>query len=67
VGWRLERLAYAGALHDPVAALVFCQPQNVDLAIVNGRQRVRNGEILNLDLPALIAKHNARARTLVVA
>ena len=65
VGWRLDRLAYAGALHDPVAALVFCQPQNVDLAIVNGRQRVRNGEILGLDLPALVAEHNARAQTLV--
>jgi cytosine/adenosine deaminase-related metal-dependent hydrolase len=65
VGWRLDRLAYAGALHDPVAALVFCQPQNVDLAIVNGRQRVRNGEILGLDLPALVAEHNARSRALV--
>src|ERR1700712_1479179 len=24
VGWRLDRLAFAGALHDPVAALIFC-------------------------------------------
>jgi cytosine/adenosine deaminase-related metal-dependent hydrolase len=65
VGWSLDRLAYAGALHDPVAALVFCQPQNVDLAIVNGQQRVRNGEVVGLDLPALVAAHNARARALV--
>jgi 8-oxoguanine deaminase len=65
IGWRMDRLAYAGALHDPVAALVFCQPQNVDLAIVNGRQRVRGGEILDLDLPGLIAAHNTRARALV--
>lgn len=65
VGWRLDHLAYAGALHDPVAALVFCQPQNVDLAIINGRQRVRSGEIVGLDLPALIAEHNARARALL--
>jgi cytosine/adenosine deaminase-related metal-dependent hydrolase len=64
IGWRLDRLAFAGALHDPAAALVFCQPQNVDLAIVNGRQRVRNGEIVGLDLSALIAAHNARARGL---
>jgi cytosine/adenosine deaminase-related metal-dependent hydrolase len=61
VGWRLDRLAYAGALHDPVAALVFCQPQNVDLVLVNGRVRVRNGAIVNLDLSALVAEHNARA------
>jgi 8-oxoguanine deaminase len=65
VGWRLDRLAYAGALHDPVAALVFCQPQDVDLAIVNGRQRVRNGAILGLDLPALVTEHNVRARALL--
>jgi cytosine/adenosine deaminase-related metal-dependent hydrolase len=65
VGWRMDQLAYAGALHDPVAALLFCQPQNVDLAIVNGRHRVRGGEIVGLDLPALIAEHNRRARALV--
>jgi cytosine/adenosine deaminase-related metal-dependent hydrolase len=65
VGWRLDRTAYAGALHDPVAALVFCQPQNVDLAIVNGRQRVRDGAIIGLDLPALVADHNQRARALL--
>jgi cytosine/adenosine deaminase-related metal-dependent hydrolase len=65
VGWRLDRLAYAGALHDPVAALIFCQPQDVELAIVNGRQRVRGGAILDLDLPALVAKHNQRSRALL--
>jgi cytosine/adenosine deaminase-related metal-dependent hydrolase len=65
VGWRLDRLAYAGALHDPVAALVFCQPQDVDLAIVGGAQRVRGGEIVGLDLPALVAEHNRRARALL--
>jgi cytosine/adenosine deaminase-related metal-dependent hydrolase len=65
VGWGLDRLGYAGALHDPVAALIFCQPQNVDLAIVNGRQRVRGGTIVGLDLPALVAQHNQRARALL--
>ena len=65
VGWRLDNLAFAGALHDPVAALVFCQPQNVDLAIVHGRVRVAGREIVGLDLPALVAEHNTRARALL--
>ncbi len=65
VGWRLDRVAYAGALHDPVAALVFCQPQNVDLAVVNGRVRVSGGEIVGLDVPALVAEHNKRAKALL--
>jgi cytosine/adenosine deaminase-related metal-dependent hydrolase len=64
-GWRLDRLAYAGALHDAVAALVFCQPQPVELAIVNGRPRVRHGEIVGFDLPAQVAEHNARAQALL--
>lgn len=64
VGWRLDNIAFAGALHDPLAALIFCQPQNVDLSIVNGRERVRAGQIVDLDLQALIAEHNQRAKVL---
>ena len=65
VGWRLDSVAFAGALHDPVAALVFCQPQQVDLAVVHGRVLVSGGEIAGLDLPALVAEHNRRARALL--
>ena len=65
VGWREDQVAYAGALHDPVAALVSCHPQNVDLAIVNGVRRVWQGEILGLDLPRLVTEHNERARALL--
>ncbi|HEX2051426.1 MAG TPA: 8-oxoguanine deaminase [Actinomycetota bacterium] len=61
VGWRLDRAAYSGARADPVAALVFCQPQDVDLALVDGVERVRAGEIVDLDLGALVAEHGRRA------
>jgi 8-oxoguanine deaminase len=64
VGWRLERLPYAGALKDPVATLVLCQPQNVDLAFVNGVERVSAGEIVDLDLPRLVHEHNTAATEL---
>ena len=37
-----------GAVHDPVAALVFCQPQNVDLAMVQGRILVEDGRLVHL-------------------
>jgi 8-oxoguanine deaminase len=63
-GWRLDRLAYAGALRDPVAALVLCQPQNVELAFVNGVQRVRGGEIVGLDVARLVHEHNTFAAEL---
>jgi cytosine/adenosine deaminase-related metal-dependent hydrolase len=65
IGYRLDTLALAGgAVHDPVAALVFCQPPPVDLSVINGRIRVQEGQLVEVDLPALVARHNAVARAL---
>lgn len=65
IGYRLERLDFAGALHDPLAALVFCTPVNVDLSVVNGRVRVEEGQVVDLDLPPLIQRHNAISRAMI--
>jgi cytosine/adenosine deaminase-related metal-dependent hydrolase len=65
VGYRLDTLGLAGgAVHDPMAALVFCQPQGVDLSVINGRVRVRDGQLIDIDLPPLIERHNTSARAL---
>lgn len=61
----LERLDYAGALHDPVAALVFCSPQRVDLSVIGGKVVVRGGELLTVDVPSLVRRHNQAAQRLV--
>ena len=53
------------AVHDPVAALVFCAPQNVRHSVINGKVVVSDGRLLPLDLPALIERHNRLARELV--
>lgn len=67
IAFDLNALTYAGgAVHDPVAALVFCQPQPVDLAIVNGRVLVKEGLPVHLDLHRLIDAHNRAARALLV-
>ncbi len=66
IGYRLDTLGFAGgAVHDPRAALVFCQPPLVNLSVINGRVRVQDGQLLEIDLPPLIARHNALARALV--
>jgi 8-oxoguanine deaminase len=66
VGYRLDELGLAGgAVHDPVAALVFCRPGNVDVSIINGRERIRDGAFVDVDLPRLIDRHNRIARALV--
>jgi cytosine/adenosine deaminase-related metal-dependent hydrolase len=61
----LNRLDYAGALHDPVAAALFCTPQNVDLNIVGGKVIVKDGQMTTVDVPNLIEKHNQAAARLV--
>jgi 8-oxoguanine deaminase len=53
-----------GAIHDPVAALVFCQPVQIDWALIQGQQTVRSGVPLNIDRAQLCAKHNRLARQL---
>jgi cytosine/adenosine deaminase-related metal-dependent hydrolase len=62
IGYRLDTLDLAGgAVHDPLAALVFCHPPKVDLSVINGRVRVLDQELLDVDLPVLIEHHNAIA------
>ncbi|MBI1294419.1 8-oxoguanine deaminase [bacterium] len=67
IAFDLNDVTYAGgAVHDPVAALVFCQPTNVDLSIVNGRVLVEDGQLRHVDLPMLVERHNRAARGLMV-
>jgi 8-oxoguanine deaminase len=61
----LNTVAFAGARHDPVAALAFCGPISAAYTIVNGRVVVREGELTTVDLPALIRRHNQLAAELI--
>ncbi len=63
--YRIDTPAFAGAQHDVVAALVLCQPQNVDLSVINGRVVVKDGVLQTVDLPVLLERHNAIARALL--
>lgn len=66
IGYRLDTLGLAGgAVHDPLASLIFCQPPNVDLSVINGKIIVQEGRFLTVDLPPLIEQHNRVARKLV--
>lgn len=62
---KLDRLGYAGALHDPVAALVFCAPVQVDYTVVGGKPVVKEGQLVTLDVPRLIESHNQAAERLL--
>ena len=66
IGVRLDSLPLAGsAVHDPLAALVFCRTPNVDLSVIAGTIRVRDGNLLGVDLDTLVEHHNELARALV--
>jgi cytosine/adenosine deaminase-related metal-dependent hydrolase len=52
------------AVHDAVAALVFCTPQHVRHSIINGKPVVSDGQLLPLELQPLVAHHNRLARQL---
>ena len=63
--YRLDTIGFAGAQHDPLAALVFCRPQNADWVMVQGRTVVKDGHLTTVDTPALIAEHNRRSAALI--
>ncbi|HEY0585850.1 MAG TPA: 8-oxoguanine deaminase [Pseudoduganella sp.] len=67
VMFKLDQLAFAGALHDPVAALVFCTPSNVNYSIINGKVVVKDGILQTVDLPLVIERHNRLAAKLALA
>ena len=67
VAFDLSAIEYAGALHDPLAALAFCAPPRASLVMVNGRVVVRGGEFVRFDESAHAALHNRLARRLVEA
>ncbi len=61
----MHRLEYAGALHDPVAAILFCAPTRMDHVYVHGRPVVSGGRLATADEQALVAAHNRAADRLL--
>ncbi len=61
----LDRVGYAGALHDPVAATLLCAPVTVDHTYVGGRAVVRDGVPVTVDTETLIERHNRAAKRLL--
>lgn len=59
----LDEARFSGA-GDPLAALLLCGASKADAVIVAGKWRVKNGELVDIDLSELIAEHTAAARML---
>ena len=63
----LDDIGVAGALHDPLAALFFCQVPRVCHTVVHGKVVVRDGQLATLDLPRHLERHNRLAAGLLGA
>lgn len=65
IAFDLRQPLFAGALHDPVAALVFCAPSQVALSVIGGRTVVKEGVLQTVELGPVIERHNRLAAQLV--
>jgi 8-oxoguanine deaminase len=61
----LNRPEFAGSLHDPAAAVVFCSPVQVDYTVVGGKFVVKDGELVTIDHLKLIEAHNDASKRLI--
>lgn len=57
----LERIEYAGALHDPVAAAILCASVSVDFTYVQGKPIVYEGRLIPVEIELLTERHNRAA------
>ena len=67
VSFDRHQVGFAGADHDPVAALVFCAPSNVAHSVINGRVVVEDGRLTTLELDAHLTVHRRLALELAQA
>lgn len=58
-------IEFAGALSDPLAAIVHCGADRVDTAMVNGVVRVRDGRLVDESVYKLIPRHNEISLSLI--
>jgi cytosine/adenosine deaminase-related metal-dependent hydrolase len=65
IALNLNRVEYAGALHDPLAAILFCAPRGVDWSMINGRVVVKEGRLATVELGAVVERHNKISAELI--
>lgn len=65
VAFRVDGIEHSGAQGDPDAALLTCSPVRARTSVINGRVIVDDGVLLGVDLPQLVARHNAASRRLL--
>ena len=55
---------WSNGAENPVHALFYCHPRNVQTLLVEGNVRVRDGQLVGVNLEELLAQHRKAARRL---
>ncbi|HLA41863.1 MAG TPA: amidohydrolase family protein, partial [Aggregatilineales bacterium] len=61
----LDQPHFAGAMHDVVAAVLFCHSGHVDYSFINGKKVVDKGRLTTMEIEPLIEQHNKLSMQLV--
>jgi 8-oxoguanine deaminase len=64
--FKLDEVAFAGS-HDPLAALLLCQAHRADCVMVGGQWRVKDREVIGVDVERLVARQRELSRQLTKA
>ncbi len=59
IAFDLNTLEFAGGLSDPLSALVLCDAKHVCFSVINGKMRIREGEIVDDEMEELIKIQNS--------
>lgn len=66
--WKMKgEIAFAGAMHDPLTALIMCTPGPVYYSVINGEIVVEKSQFTTIDLDALVEEHNERSARICAA
>ncbi|KAJ3334716.1 hypothetical protein HDU93_007378, partial [Gonapodya sp. JEL0774] len=61
------KIEFAGALHDPVQAVLYCSATSgVEFNLVDGKVVVRDGKLMTLDLEELASRHGKCSQELLL-
>jgi len=61
--FKLDQARFSGA-GDPLASLVLCGAERADAVMIKGKWKVRNGELVDLDLADIMQRHSQAAKKL---
>ncbi len=65
IAFRIDDIAHAGGLSDPLSSLILRQPTNVWLSVINGEVIVEDGGFKRFALEPMISEHNHLSRNLI--